>query len=57
MINGKIHPCNPNGSVDHELLLDMIETQKVSLKVTKPHEFSTSLTKLLCLGNEVFCSV
>lgn len=55
MINGKIHSCNPSGTFNSDLLLDMIETQKVSLKVNQPHEFSTSLTKLMCFADEIFC--
>ena len=54
-INGKRHTINPGmASVEADLLFDFFDVQKCSLRLSRPQEFSPSLTKLLCLGDEVF---
>jgi len=54
-INGKRHTINPAvGVVDHDLLFDFFDTQSCSLRLSRPQEFSSSIAKLLCLGDEIF---
>ena len=54
-INGKRHTINPaSGAVDADLLFDLFDTQKCSIRLSRPHEFSTSLSKLMCLSDELF---
>lgn len=54
-INGKRHTINPScGKVEHDLLFDFFDLQKCSLRLPRPHEFSPSIAKLLCLGDEIF---
>ena len=54
-INGKRHTVNPScGSVESDLLFDFFDTQKCSIRLSRPHEFSTSLAKLMCLSDELF---
>lgn len=54
-INGKRHTVNPScGTVEHDLLFDFFDVQRCSLRLSRPHEFSSSIAKLLCLGDEIF---
>jgi len=54
-INGKRHTINPScGVVEHDLLFDFFDVQRCSLRLSRPHEFSSSIAKLLCLGDELF---
>lgn len=54
-INGKRHTVNPScGTVEHDLLFDFFDIQRCSLRLSRPHEFSSSIAKLLCLGDELF---
>ena len=54
-INGKRHTVNPScGTVDHDLLFDFFDNQKCSIRLSRPHEFSTSLAKMMCLSDEIF---
>jgi len=54
-INGKRHTINPScGTVDSDLLQDFFDVQKCSIRLSRPHEFSNSLAKLLCLSDELF---
>ena len=54
-VNGKRHTINPSsGVVDGSLLFDFLDNQGCSLRLPRPHEYSTSLAKLLCLGDELF---
>ena len=54
-INGKRHTINPSCStVSSDLLFDFFDVQKCSLRLSRPHEFSTSLSKLMCLSDELF---
>ena len=54
-INGKRHTVNPSvGNIDQDLLFDFYDNQKCSLRLPRPHEYSNSLAKLLCLGDELF---
>lgn len=56
-INGKRHTINPSaGVVEHDLLFDFFDTQRCSIRLSRPHEFSSSIAKLLCLGDELFQS-
>ena len=54
-INGKRHTVNPScGKIDADLLFDFYDNQGCSLRLSRPHEYSNSLAKLLCLGDEHF---
>ena len=54
-VNGKRHTINPSvGNVDSALLFDFLDNQGCSLRLSRPHEYSDSLAKLLCLGDELF---
>ena len=53
-INNKRHTINPPCPIESDLLNDFFYTQKCSLRLLKPHELSNSLTKLMCLGDELF---
>ena len=54
-INGKRHTVNPSClHVDNDLLFDFYDNQGCSLRLPRPHEYSNSLAKLLCLGDEHF---
>ena len=54
-INGKRHTINPSCSdVNSDLLFDFFDVQKCSIRLSRPHEFSTSLAKLMCLSEELF---
>ena len=54
-VNGKRHTINPSvGNVESALLFDFLDNQGCSLRLSRPHEYSDSLAKLLCLGDELF---
>lgn len=53
-INGKRHSVNPQCPVNIDLLDDFFNTQKCSLRLVRPHEFSNSLSKIMCLTDEIF---
>ena len=54
-INGKRHTINPSsGLVDSDLLFDFFDNQRCSIRLSRPHEFSTSLSKMMCLSDELF---
>jgi lysine-specific demethylase/histidyl-hydroxylase NO66 len=54
-INGKRHTINPaKGIVEADLLFDFFDNQKCSIRLSRPHEFSSSLAKLMCLSDELF---
>ena len=54
-IKGKRHTINPTASqIDSDLLFDFFDNQGCSLRLPRPHEYSNSLAKLLCLGDELF---
>ena len=55
-INGKRHSINPKCPVHIDLLDDFFNCQKCSLRLVRPHEFSNSLSKIMCLTDEVFQS-
>lgn len=41
-------------AVENDLVSDMVMNQKCTLTLSNPHEFSASLAKLMCLGDEIF---
>ena len=54
-INGKRHTINLScGAVDSDLLFDFFDNQKCSIRLSRPHEFSASLAKMLSLSDELF---
>lgn len=46
--------CPQKATADHDLVIDMLLNQKCTLGLKNPHEFSASLAKLMCLGDEIF---
>ena len=51
-IKSKEYKLN-QGSFDMEYLVDMLSSQRCSLRVTDVHEYSISLAKVMCLFDEV----
>jgi len=50
-----MNPANVDDKiVGEDLLIDMIQEQKCRVEISRPHEFSPSLAKLMCLGDELF---
>jgi hypothetical protein len=39
---------------DNDLIIDMLLNQKCQMSLLAPYEFSASLAKLMCLGDEIF---
>ena len=54
-INGKRHTINPSsGTVDSDLLFDFFDNQRCSIRLSRPHEFSSGLSKMMCMSDEIF---
>lgn len=50
----KINMNLSSNVVDSDLINEQLENDKCHVSVNKPHEFSSSLAKLLCLSEEYF---
>lgn len=55
-VNGTKFVLNPANEtiVSEDLLFDMLQEQKCRIEISRPHEFSASLAKLMCLGDELY---
>lgn len=53
-INFQEFIMNPSSTFNHDYAMDMLDSNGCWLIIKKPHEWSVSLAKALCLSDELF---